>query len=414
MFENEYGAMSGDAVFQRPLSVTEVNTLVKEIFDGLPPFRDITVEGEISNFKNHFATGHFYFSLKDSSSAIKAVMFRSDAVRMKFMPENGMKVSVHGRITAFVRDGQYQLYADRMEPQGKGALYAAYEQLKNKLAAEGLFDESLKKPIPKFPKTVGVVTSSTGAAVRDIINVLGRRYPAAKVLLYPCLVQGESATDSIISGIEYFNDRKCADVLIIGRGGGSIEDLWAFNSEKLARVIYASQIPVISAVGHETDYTISDFVSDVRAPTPSAAAEIAVPDIQELKMNVSVVSKRLENLVGAKIEKERMRLSRFSSSRVLVSPTIYIDDRKMYVARLFEQLSKTQSELIVRKNEAFKSKVRLLSSLNPLNILSRGYSAAFDEKGNIIKQASDVKIGEKIKIKTGGGSIGAVVSEIGE
>lgn len=411
MFDDSFGAMSSDMTFQRPLSVSEVNSIIKEVFDGIYPFRSISVEGEISNFKNHYATGHFYFSLKDDSSAIKAVMFRSDAVKMKFLPENGMKVTVHGRITTFVRDGQYQLYADRMEPQGKGSLYAAYEQLKRRLESEGLFSAAHKKELPAFPRTVGVVTSSTGAAVRDIINVLGRRYPLAKVLLYPCLVQGEAASDSIISGIEYFNSRNCADVLIVGRGGGSIEDLWAFNSEKLARVIYNSVIPIISAVGHETDFTIADFVSDVRAPTPSAAAEIAVPDISEIRSRLYDARRRLTSLTNAKIQSERERLSRFSRSRVLSSPTSYVDERQMYVASLYERMERAERELLSRKGEAFQSRVRLLSSLNPLNILAMGYSAVYNLDGKIIKKASQVAPGDIINVKTGDGSfVGTVVS----
>ena len=278
-------------------SVTELNNYIKNLFDGNRTLSAVTVKGEISNFKNH-STGHLYFSLKDEEGQIRAVMFRSKAMSLKFMPESGMRVIAHGSVTIYPRDGSYQLYVNSLQPDGIGALYLAYEQLKDKLYQEGLFDESHKKPIPYAPQSVGVITSPTGAAVRDIINVISRRFPIATVYLYPALVQGEGAEESLISGLDYFEKSALADVIILGRGGGSIEDLWAFNGERLARKIFAATTPIISAVGHETDFTIADFVSDLRAPTPSAAAELAVPDSKELLMRIDGIgesgSKALE------------------------------------------------------------------------------------------------------------------------
>lgn len=298
------------------MTVSELNNLIKNMFDANRLLNSIYVRGEISNFVNH-KSGHFYFSLKDEGGQIKAVMFRSSAIRMKFIPENGMKVTVFGSISVFPRDGVYQMYVNSMQPDGVGALFLAYEQLKAKLESEGLFSDSNKKSIPKFPKTVGVITSPTGAAIRDIINVLGRRYPLATVYIYPSLVQGEGAADTLFAGIDYFDKSNLADVIIIGRGGGSIEDLWEFNNERLARRIYDCSVPVISAVGHETDFTICDFVSDMRAPTPSAAAELAVPDIRELCMLVDVFSDRSDRALIRIAERSREKLNRLSENRLL-------------------------------------------------------------------------------------------------
>lgn len=269
--------------FPGALTVTQLNEYIKRLIDTTPQLSDVYVKGEISNFKNHYSTGHFYFTLKDEGGQLRSVMFKSFASKLRFMPEDGMKVTAHGRISSYVRDGGYQLYCDMIEPEGVGSLYVAYEQLKKKLEYEGLFDASRKKPLPKIPSKVGIITSATGAAIRDMINVCGRRFPFATLVLYPALVQGPEAPAQLISGMNYFNAAKNVDVIIIGRGGGSIEDLWAFNDENLARTVAASAIPVISAVGHETDFTICDFVADRRAPTPSAAAELAVPDTAELK-----------------------------------------------------------------------------------------------------------------------------------
>ena len=284
------------------LSVCDLNNYIKNAFENDRLLSAVTVRGEISNFVNH-RSGHMYFSLKDEESQIRAVMFRSKAIGLKFLPENGMKVTVHGSVAVYTRDGSYQIYVNTMQPDGVGALYLAYEQLKNKLRDEGLFDEEHKKPIPKMPGRIGVITASTGAAIRDILTVTERRYPLADIYVYPALVQGEGAEDDLIAGVDYFDRSSLVDVVIIGRGGGSIEDLWAFNSERLARRIYDASVPIISAVGHETDFTICDFVSDMRAPTPSAAAELAVPDRTELLRYVDYCSERLDTALIRKLDK---------------------------------------------------------------------------------------------------------------
>ena len=282
-------------------TVSELNNYIKSIFENNRTLSSVMVRGEISNFTNH-RSGHLYFSLKDADGQIRSVMFRSRAMGLKFMPESGMKVIVHGSVTVYPRDGSYQLYVSSMQPDGVGALYLAYEQLKERLFQEGLFDEIYKKPIPAFPKRIGVITSPTGAAVRDIINVTGRRYPCADIYVYPALVQGDGAENSLIKALDYFDSSCLCDVIILGRGGGSIEDLWAFNSEALARRIFEARVPIISAVGHETDFTICDFVADMRAPTPSAAAEIAVPETHELMHKIDNIIGRMSLLIGKRIE----------------------------------------------------------------------------------------------------------------
>ena len=305
---------------RRIITVSELNEYIKMVLEHDELLMRIFVKGEISNFTNHYKTGHFYFSLKDEGGTVRAVMFRGSAARLKFMPENGMRVIVGGRVGVFPRDGQYQIYAETMEPDGIGALYIAYEQLKKKLEAEGLFDASKKKPLPKIPTRIGVITSPTGAAIRDIIHILGRRFPLARVILYPALVQGEGAAPDLVRGLDYFNQMGNVDVIIIGRGGGSLEDLWAFNDETLARHVAASRIPVISAVGHETDFTLCDFAASRRAPTPSAAAEIAVPETEELARKLANVTSRIELLLEGRLKLYRERLARAAGARVLKDP----------------------------------------------------------------------------------------------
>ncbi len=394
------------------VTVSELNELVKELFDGIPNFRDIYVRGEISNFKNHYSTGHFYFTLKDETSAIKAVMFRTYASRLAFEPENGMKVTVHGRVSVFPRDGQYQIYCDTMEILGIGSLYAAFEQLKAKLEKEGLFDVSAKKPIPQFPKRVGVITSASGAAVKDIINVIGRRCPTCEMLLYPCLVQGADAFETVVAGIEYFNCHNAADVLIVGRGGGSIEDLWAFNSEKLARAIYASKIPVISAVGHETDFTICDFVSDLRAPTPSAAAEIAVPDLKSLSAylvnSIGTASVRLQ----ARIDELQKKINRLASSDSLSNPLRYVEEKSMLLLSETSKLEKNFGTYLTLKKEKLSKSAALLNSLSPLSVLSRGYGVVFDSNEKPVVASSELSCGDVVTVKVSKGSFKASVCEI--
>jgi len=296
------------------LTVTELNGRIKSLIDNDPLLMQVAVAGELSNYKI-YPSGHHYFTLKDAESSIRCVMFKGSADKLKFAPQSGMKVIAHGRVSVFERDGQYQLYIDDMIPDGFGALNIAYEQLKEELRAAGLFDESRKKRIPRFPKRIGIVTSPTGAAIRDMINILGRRYPLAEILLYPALVQGEDAPADIIKGIKHFNTNEDVDVIIIGRGGGSIEDLWAFNSKELAYVISESQKPIISAVGHETDFTISDFVADLRAPTPSAAAELAVPNSADAIAWFDACRKRMTAAVNKKYEIYRRRLDELISRR---------------------------------------------------------------------------------------------------
>ncbi|MBE6587244.1 MAG: exodeoxyribonuclease VII large subunit [Ruminococcaceae bacterium] len=399
--------------FLSALTVTELNQYVKDLLDLNPPLTDIYVKGEISNYKAH-SSGHLYFTLKDEGSALKCVMFRGSAYSMTFRPENGMKVTAHGRISSFVRDGAYQLYCDSMEPDGVGSLYIAFEQLKKKLEAEGLFAESRKKPLPKIPARVGVVTSPTGAAVRDIINVCKRRFPYAEIIVYPALVQGEGAVASVTAGIEFFNKRALCDVLIVGRGGGSIEDLWAFNCEPVARAVAASRIPVISAVGHETDFTICDFVADRRAPTPSAAAEIAVPDILELKHKFNNIISRESAILTKRFEYLRDHLRRLERSRPLLSPMNTIEDKRMTVASVQDRLELCVGHIIEKKRAQLSGTAQALNALNPLAVLSRGYSAVFDNEGRVVKSVKDTEIGKTIALKLSDGSISAIVKEVND
>lgn len=398
------------ASFPSAVSVSELNTFIKMLLESAPTLNDVYVKGEISNFKNHISSGHFYFSLKDKDSQIKAVMFRSSASKMKFVPENGMMVVAHGRVASYVRDGQYQLYADSMEPDGVGALYVAFEQLKQRLAAQGVFAPEKKKPLPKIPKTIGVITSPTGAAVRDIINIATRRFPFAKIVVYPALVQGENAASSLISGIRYFNDTGSADVIIIGRGGGSIEDLWAFNDENLAKTVCASEIPVISAVGHETDFTICDFAADLRAPTPSAAAELAVPDTAELKHKINNIISRESAVLLQMLSAKRETLARYEKSRYLSSPGHMIDDRRMTLVLSSERLMTSAAHVNEIKKHALSALSGKLEALSPLAVLSRGYGVVSSEEGKVIKEIADVSVGDKITVKVRDGEIYAGVS----
>ena len=398
------------ASFPSALSVSELNTFIKMLLESAPTLNDVYVKGEISNFKNHISSGHFYFSLKDKDSQIKAVMFRSSASKMKFVPENGMMVVAHGRVASYVRDGQYQLYADSMEPDGVGALYVAFEQLKQRLAAQGVFAPEKKNPLPKIPQTIGVITSPTGAAVRDIINIATRRFPFAKIVVYPALVQGENAASSLISGIRYFNDTGSADVIIIGRGGGSIEDLWAFNDENLAKAVCASEIPVISAVGHETDFTICDFAADLRAPTPSAAAELAVPDTAELKHKINNIISRESAVLLQMLSAKRETLARYEKSRYLSSPGHMIDDRRMTLVLSSERLMTSAAHVNDIKKHALSALSGKLEALSPLAVLSRGYGVVSSEEGKVIKEIADVSVGDKITVKVRDGEIYAGVS----
>lgn len=392
-------------------TVTALNEYIKMKLETDEALMRVFIRGEISNFTNH-KSGHFYFTVKDETSRIAAVMFRSSASKLAFIPENGMKVIVGGRVSAYVRDGQYQIYVDTLEPDGVGALYIAYEQLKAKLGAEGLFDEAKKKPLPRYPMRIGVITSPTGAAIRDIINILGRRFPIAEVVLYPSLVQGESAAPQLIEGLRYFNEKKNVNVIIIGRGGGSLEDLWAFNSEALVREVAASELPVISAVGHEIDFTLCDFAADRRAPTPSAAAELAVPERYELKRKLGNVTARIELLEGKKLELLRSTLERMKKSRALTDPRNFIDDKRMALGIAEDKLYNRITFLLERKKSALAGKTAKLDAMNPLSVLSRGYGAAFASDGTVIRSAAQVEKGSDISLMLSDGTVRATVCDI--
>ncbi len=393
------------------ITVTELNNYIKGIFERDTFISDVWIKGEVSNFKSH-STGHMYFSLKDENSLVRAVMFRSAASHLNFIPENGMKVLAHGRVTSFVRDGQYQIYLDTMEPDGVGALYIAYEQLKRKLESMGLFDPARKKPLPKIPSRIGIITSPTGAAIRDMINVSGRRFPYAKIVLYPALVQGPDAPPQLVDGLKYFNNTNSVDVIIIGRGGGSIEDLWAFNDERVAFAVAESRIPVISAVGHETDFTICDFVADRRAPTPSAAAEIAVPDTNELKNKFNNVIRYEAASIERMMNRYRERLTALSSSRTLQNPQTLIEDRRMAVLLATERMSSAESAMINSAKIRLSGVAGKLEALNPLAVISRGYSAVYTEDNKLIKSVDQLKEGMHVTFKTSGGSAEATVDTV--
>ena len=410
---------SFDGIFSVPnredngaITVTQLNEYIKAKIDADGFLSHVLVKGEISNFTNHYKTGHFYFTVKDEGSLIKAVMFRTAAGKLNFVPENGMKVLVRGRVSAYVRDGQYQLYCDTMEPDGIGALYFAFEQLKKKLSAEGLFEESRKKPLPKIPTRIGVITSPTGAAIRDIINILGRRFPYAKVILYPALVQGVEAAPSLIAGMQYFNTQRNVDVIIIGRGGGSIEDLWAFNSEELARTVAASAIPTISAVGHETDFTICDFVADRRAPTPSAAAELAVPETQELMRKIDNIIGRMSLLLSKRIDGSRQLLNFYQTQGVFAHPERMFEERKMQLLLLGQRLDGSIERKVTAERYRLSAQASKLEALSPLGILSRGYSVASGENGKVIASVEDAVVGEQLSLRVKDGSIQATVNNV--
>lgn len=396
------------------LTVAQVNAYLKQLIDSDKLLASIYIKGEISNFTNHYKTGHFYFTLKDQEGVIAAVMFRSAAAKLKFLPENGMKVIVHGRVSAFVRSGQYQIYIDSMEPDGVGSLYIAFEQLKRRLEAEGLFSPQRKRPLPKIPTRIGIITSPTGAAIRDMINITGRRFPLAKLTLFPSLVQGPDAPAQLIAGVKYFNAAANVDVIIIGRGGGSIEDLWAFNDETLARTVAASAIPVISAVGHETDFTICDFAADVRAPTPSAAAELAVPDTAELKRKVNNIVAHMELSLSKSLSARRSELAVLAKSRALTSPQNFIDDKRMALLSLSGELEKVMKLELTSRRARFASLTASLEALNPMSVISRGYSAVFDNTGRLVKSVKQLSLGDRFTFRTVDGSVVGEAVEINE
>lgn len=379
------------------LSVTQLNTYLKSIIDGDSLLRSLYVVGEISNFTNHYRTGHFYLTLKDENCAVKAVMFASANRRLKFMPENGMKVIVRGRVSVFERDGQYQLYIDDMQPDGLGALNLAFEQLKNRLAQEGLFDERFKKPIPYRCMRIGVVTSATGAVIQDIRNVISRRYPLAEIILAPVQVQGASAAPQIADAIERFNSGDYADVLIVGRGGGSLEDLWAFNEEIVARAVFKSRIPIISAVGHETDFTICDFVADLRAPTPSAAAELAVPDIREDIAFVQTVVYECEANLLQRVNDEKERLEMIKERLRYRSPSMLIDQKIQTVDTLMTSALLSVQRKLDSETARLSSTAARLDALSPLKVMARGYSIVTKDK-KVVASSKALKKGDRITV----------------
>ncbi|MCF0120737.1 MAG: exodeoxyribonuclease VII large subunit [Oscillospiraceae bacterium] len=379
-------------------SVSELNEHIKDLVESDPTLARIYVRGEISNYKV-YPSGHHYFTLKDQEGALKAVMFRASASKLKFRPENGMKVIAFGRISVYPRDGAYQLYANALTPDGVGDLHVAFEQLKEKLYNEGLFDSRHKKPIPACPETIAVITSSAGAAVRDIIRVLGKRWPMAKVVVLPVRVQGVEAPPEIVGAIRYANRHKVADLIITGRGGGSIEDLWAFNDERVARAIFSSEIPVISAVGHEPDVTISDFVADLRAATPSNAAELAVWDQAEVRDALDSLETRLAHAMRRKFDSLRSRVDELSSRRVMIAPEVYVQDKRLYLDRMQDRLSSAQLRAVSRQREKYARLAASLDAMSPLKVLGRGYAIAAHENGAIIRSAKEVKSGDRIKIR---------------
>ncbi len=390
------------------LTVTQLNTYIKSVIDSDLNLNTVFLQGEISNFTNHYRTGHYYMSIKDGESSIKAVMFKYSNQRLRFMPENGMSVMLRGKVSVFERDGQYQLYIDDMQPDGAGVLALAFEQLKQKLAEQGMFDPDKKKAIPFMPKRVGVVTSNTGAAVHDIINVISRRFPMTELVIAPVQVQGVSAAGQIAGAIREFNLTDAADVLIVGRGGGSVEDLWAFNEEIVARAVYESHIPVISAVGHETDFTICDFVADLRAPTPSAAAELAVPDWREQKLYVDALFNQCRENLLMKIHNEEEKL-RFLQKRLdYANPATVIDNKIQTLDILSQKIYDRIKESIALKSGEFAAILAKLDALNPMKVMQRGYAIAYKDE-TAVTTVSDINKGDKLKIRLLDGAVNVTV-----
>ena len=379
------------------VTVTQLNKYLKDKFDNDENLEAILVKGEISNFKNHY-TGHLYFTLKDENSLIKCIMFKGYAERLNFIPKDGMKVMVFGSVSVFERDGVYQIYAKSILEDGVGDLHEKFEQLKNKLEAEGLFDVKHKKAIPMYPRIVGVLTSQTGAVIRDIINVSTRRNPNVYIKLFPVPVQGPGAAEQIAEKIKIMNEKKLADVLIIGRGGGSLEDLWPFNEEIVARAIYESELPIISAVGHETDFTIADFVADLRAPTPSAAAELAVPDVYELKQKILNYQNRYRQALKKKIEVMKLRFESVMKSRVFTDPLRKIIDNSTILDNYMIRLENSVEKIQKKRRNNYAELITKLDTLSPLKTLSRGYNLA-EKDGKIVKSVNQLEKDEVIKLK---------------
>lgn len=395
---------------RQTLSVTQLNEYLKMLLDGDRVLSSVFVRGEISNFKL-YSSGHAYFTLKDDAGQLKSVMFRSYCSRLAFLPEDGMRVIAHGRVSVYESSGQYQLYVDDLQPDGAGSLAMRFEQLKRKLAAEGLFDEARKRPLPPMPKRIGVITSPSGAAVHDIINVLGRRFPAAEMILYPSEVQGTQAPAQLIAGVEFFSMTGLVDVIILGRGGGSAEDLWAFNDEYLARAVASCSVPVISAVGHESDFTICDFVADRRAPTPSAAAEIAVPDMGEILRSLAAVRGGLQASVQKRIAQEKRILDRITQSRVFSRPEQMLDGFRIRLDEREADLNRAIEQTIGQKCQSTAALAGRLQALNPLAVLARGYATVSRDGGTSVTSIQQIQEHDMLDIRFADGSVRATVSE---
>ncbi|MCI7018577.1 MAG: exodeoxyribonuclease VII large subunit [Clostridiales bacterium] len=393
---------------QNILSVTQLNEYIRGKLDIDPLLAQTAVRGEISNYKL-YPSGHHYFTLKDESSALKCVMFKGNAFKLRFRPENGMKVVAMGKISVYPRDGAYQLYCTALTVDGVGDLYAAFEQLKKKLAAQGLFDPAHKKPLPKYPGTIGIITSSAGAAVHDMLRILRKRYPLSQVRLLSVRVQGAEAPGEIAAAIGYANHYHLADLLIVGRGGGSIEDLWAFNDEQVAYAIYHSEIPIISAVGHEPDVTISDYVADLRAATPSNAAELAVPDQDALRQNLDAISSAMASTLSRQLKAAERHLQLLSSSPTLRSPTGYLDQRRQSVELLKNRLIAAQNQNLSKAKQHYISVISKLDAMSPLKVLTRGYSMVRNDSGEVVRSVEQVTIGEEIRIHLSDGTLSATV-----
>ncbi len=393
---------------QMIFSVSEANNFIKALLDAVPQLQNICVRGEISNYKR-YPSGHHYFTLKDEGGALRCVMFRGMAAGLRFRPENGMKVIAFGRIGVFPRDGAYQLYCSALSAEGAGDLHAAFEQLKAKLDKEGLFDSAHKKPLPRCPRRIALITSPAGAAVHDMLRILNARWPLCKVVLLPVRVQGAEAPPEIAGALRYANKWQVADLIITGRGGGSIEDLWAFNDERVARAIYESEIPVISAVGHEPDVTIADFAADVRAATPSNAAELAVPDRQEVKRRLDVLRERIARSERKRLEEQRERFDRLARSRALRDPMAFIDDKRQLLDYTRKDLASLAQDQMAQREQRFTALAAKLDALSPLKVLGRGYAVARNEKGQILRAAREAKPGETIEVLLGQGSLACTV-----
>ena len=394
----------------RVLTISQINVFLKSLIEGDGRLTDIYAAGEISNFTDHYRSGHLYFSLKDEKSVLKAVMFSSAARRLRFKPGDGMRVIVRGRVSVYEPSGQYQFYVEEMQPDGLGALNLAFEQMKAKLEAEGLFRAEFKKPIPRFPMRIGVITSPTGAAVQDMRNILARRWPAAELIFCPVLVQGEGAPAQLTAAVREMNRRRCADVILIGRGGGSAEDLAAFNDEALARAVFASEIPVISAVGHETDFTICDFVADLRAPTPSAAAELAVPDRAEIALQAQGLVRRMRSAVQSGLDDRRQLLDTACAAAVVRGPAALLGTRKMQLDGAVQALKTAQERLWLRERERLSSLSARLDGMNPLKVMARGYAALSGQAGRPVRSVRDVSPGDGVRARLSDGALELTVS----